>query len=83
MDFEIGKWYIDQEGDFIRVTSYSPNYVNSDAHLFKSRGYCFVVTAHESPRNKYQFRLATGEEIIKYLPESEWQLINSELFPIF
>lgn len=83
MDFEIGKWYIDQEGDFIRVTGYDENYVNSDAHLFRSRGFGYVVHHHESPRNKYQFRLATGEEIIKCLPESEWQINNLELFPIF
>jgi hypothetical protein len=81
--FEVGKWYKDRDGDFVKFEGFNCNYLEFTSKVRKGN-YC----NEESEWNVTAFTNGcvpmTIEEMKKHLPESEWWVEKiSELFPIY
>lgn len=80
-----GKWYKDNEGDFIKFEKFSnDDTFLTSAHIFVSRHGEYSDGQHYLIASKYSHVPMTIEEMKKYLPEEEWWVASSnDLFPIF
>ena len=83
---EIGKWYKDNEKDFIKVSevSLASNTIRANKRIFLSQQQPYSVESVSLTADKYTFEPMSVKDMKKHLPESEWWVEEtSDLFPIY
>ena len=80
--FEVGKWYKDRDGDFIKFLLFTDRHVD-----FTARVQNYTYSNMAGSWNEHAVVVCTPmtiEEMKQYLPEEEWWTETSnELFPIY
>lgn len=80
--FEVGKWYKDKDGDFIKFYKFDDNFVDFVAKV--RDGKYDYVSGHWNKNVFTKCIPMTIDEMKQYLPEREWWVEpNNELFPIY
>ena len=83
-EFKKGKWYKDNEGDFIKFDYYDAGYICGSAKIFVSQDKKYEKETTSLTFSKYTFNPMSIEEMKKHLPESEWWVEETnDLFPIY
>lgn len=80
--YEVGKWYKDQDGDFVKFSRFEDSWLGFTAEVVNG-----MYSEFEGGWGETQFPKCipmTIDEMKKYLPEHEWWTEHSnELFPIY
>ena len=83
-DFKKGKWYKDNEGDFIKFYDYDAGYIYGSARIYLSQGKKYENDVSSLTFSRNTFSPMSIEEMKKHLPEREWWVEQSnDLFPIY
>jgi hypothetical protein len=83
---EIGKWYKDNEKDFIKVieVSLASNTIRVDKRIFLSQLQTYRAELVSLTADKYTFQPMSITDMKNHLPVSEWWVEEtSDLFPIY
>ncbi len=83
-EFKKGKWYKDNEGDFIKFDCHDSINIYGTAKVYKSQGKKYENDVISLTFSRYTFSPMSIEEMKQHLPESEWwEETASDLFPIY
>lgn len=77
-----GKWYKDDEGDFIKFDRFNKSLTVCSAYVFKAN-YGEYREREFSLSKIRTYEPMTIDEMKKHLPEHEWWTESNELFPIY
>ena len=83
---EIGKWYKDNEKDFIKVSegSLASNTIRANKRIFLSQLQTYRAELVSLTADKYTFQPMSITDMEQYLPKSEWWVEETnDLFPIY
>jgi hypothetical protein len=83
-DFKKGKWYKDDEGDFIKFDYYDDGFIYNSARIYVSQGKKYEKEPTILTFSRYTYSPMSIEEMKKHLPEEEcWVEETNDLFPIY
>ena len=83
---EIGKWYEDNEKDFIKIgkVDLASNTIRVDKRIFLSQLQTYRAESSSLTADNYTFQPMSITDMKNHLPESEWWVEETnDLFPIY